>query len=92
MLFEWQDRIGPLSNNNTGLTDSHIKDGLLWDAGISVQDLMKQEEIIDKDKVLSHGLIGGRRSLISIFIMARQPISKFVAIYIGFWYILFQRT
>lgn len=48
-VVEWQDRIGPLSNSNTGLTDSHIKDGLLWDAGISVQDLMKQEEIIDKD-------------------------------------------
>lgn len=46
---EWQDRRGPLSNSNTGLTGSHIQDGLLRDMSISVQDLMKQEEIIDKD-------------------------------------------
>lgn len=46
---EWQDIRGPLSNINTGLTGSHIQDGLLRDVSISVQDLMKQEEIIDKD-------------------------------------------
>lgn len=48
-VVESQDRIGPLSNNNTELMDSHIQDGLLQVASISVQDLMKQEEIIDKD-------------------------------------------
>lgn len=48
-VVEPQDRIGPLSNNNTELMDSHIQDGLLQDVSISVQDLMNQEEIIDKD-------------------------------------------
>ena len=47
--IKWQDRRHPISNNNTGLIDSHIQDGLLRDVSISMQDLMKQEEIIDKD-------------------------------------------
>ena len=45
---EWQDRRGPLSNN-TRLIGSHIQDGLLRDMSMSMKDLMKQEEIIDKD-------------------------------------------